>query len=298
MITSVLGKKDFSKNFGKKGTSSDITLFNFKKGEEEMTFIEPSFYPDKIQSLFTAVEMSDCAILYVSKEIMNFQLGEIIQVLNFFERDQGILVFEDMVVEQIQDFIKGTVIEKYKTIENDPIKIKEELQNFKISRNSSGNTAVLDHSFQVKSVGNVFLGIVLSGVIKQYDKLKLFPSNKEIMVKSLQVHDVDVKEVSVGKRIGGSVKGCDLDDLSRGAVISNHDFLLRKEFEIDFAKNNFYSFDIPGTLMCFIGLQCVACSFSDNKVKFEKDVVYSEGQKVILYDSSRKVRIVGFGVIK
>jgi len=298
MIIAVLGKKDFSKNFGKKGTTSDITLFNLKKGEEELTFIEPTLYPDKVQSLFTAVEMSSAVILFISKDVMNFQLGEIIQTLDFFEMQQGILVFEDMVVEQIQEFIKGTVVENYKIIENDPLKIKEEFANFKFTKIAPGNTAVLDHAFQVKSVGNVFLGIVLSGVIKQYDKLKIFPLNKDIMIKSLQVHDVDVKEVAVGKRIGGSVKGCDLDDLKRGAIISDQEFLVGKEFEIDFQKNKFFNFEIPGNLMCFIGLQQVASLLTDNKLKFEKDVVYSNNQKIILCDPSRKIRIVGFGVIK
>ena len=298
MIIAVLGKKDFSKNFAKKGTSSDITLFNFKKADEEITFIEPHSYPDKLTSLFTAIDMCDSVILYVSKDIMNFQLAEIILTLNNLKKEQGILIFEDMVLEQIEQFVKGTVVENYKVAENDPLKIKEVFSNFNFTKTAPGNTAIIDHSFQVKSVGNVFLGIVLSGTIKQYDKLKLFPANKDIMIKSLQVHDVDVKEVATGKRIGGSIKGCELDDLKRGAMISDSEFSIGKEFEINFEKNKFYTFDIPGNLMCFVGLQFVACEFKDNKLNFEKNVVFSKNQDIILCDPSRKVRIVGFGKIK
>ena len=34
---------------------------------------------------------------------------------------------------------------------------------------------VIDHCFDVKGVGTVFLGKVTGGTIKQYDNLKLYP---------------------------------------------------------------------------------------------------------------------------
>jgi selenocysteine-specific translation elongation factor len=47
-----LGPADLAKELGKKGTSTDITFYNMKKGDVTITVIEPSRYPEKLSSLF------------------------------------------------------------------------------------------------------------------------------------------------------------------------------------------------------------------------------------------------------
>jgi selenocysteine-specific translation elongation factor len=37
----VLGQLGYSESLGKKGTSTDITFYNLKKGDATVTFIEP-----------------------------------------------------------------------------------------------------------------------------------------------------------------------------------------------------------------------------------------------------------------
>ncbi|NLB01670.1 MAG: elongation factor Tu, partial [Methanomicrobiales archaeon] len=41
----VLGPAGYAKDLGKKGTESDITFYNLKKGEDTVTIIEPTRYP-------------------------------------------------------------------------------------------------------------------------------------------------------------------------------------------------------------------------------------------------------------
>ena len=55
-------------------------------------------------------------------------------------------------------------------------------------------------------MGTVALGKVLSGKITQYDKIQHYPSEIEAMVKSIQMHDDDVKESVSPARVGLSLK--------------------------------------------------------------------------------------------
>ena len=76
----VAGSKDFADAVGKKGTITDMTFFEIKKGNDSVTLIEPSKYPEKLSSLFYGVSMAEYAILVVEK-IESF-LGETIVMID------------------------------------------------------------------------------------------------------------------------------------------------------------------------------------------------------------------------
>ena len=59
----ILGAPDYGKELGKKGTVSDLTFYNLKKGENTVTLIEPSRYPERIAPLFYAISMSQKILL-------------------------------------------------------------------------------------------------------------------------------------------------------------------------------------------------------------------------------------------
>jgi len=54
LTVAVLGKLGYCSALGKKGTSTDITLYNLKKGEDTVTLIEPTRYPERLAPLFYA----------------------------------------------------------------------------------------------------------------------------------------------------------------------------------------------------------------------------------------------------
>jgi selenocysteine-specific translation elongation factor len=67
LTVAVLGKLGYSSTIAKKGTSTDITLYNLKKGEDTVTFIEPTRYPDRLAPLFYACSLARKAIVVVTK---------------------------------------------------------------------------------------------------------------------------------------------------------------------------------------------------------------------------------------
>ena len=75
-----LGQTEFVKELGKKGQSSDITIYDNKKDDRIMTYVIPSGYPDKIQPLITAVNLAEYSIVNVNK--LDRFLGEQIVALD------------------------------------------------------------------------------------------------------------------------------------------------------------------------------------------------------------------------
>ena len=55
------------------------------------------------------------------------------------------------------------------------------------------------------------------GTVKTCDQLKLLPSGKNILVKSIQMHVVPVNESKSPARVGLAIKGA--DEISRGDVL-------------------------------------------------------------------------------
>ncbi|MGD8918945.1 MAG: EF-Tu/IF-2/RF-3 family GTPase, partial [Nitrosopumilaceae archaeon] len=154
-------------------------------------------------------------------------------------------------------------------------------------------------------VGTVILGKVTCGKIKQYDNLKLYPSDSDVMIKSIQMHDDPVEESIYPARVGLAVKGVKPDDVGRGDVISEQGaVIVGSEIELDFTKNPFYKSEISEGQMCLVsvGLQIKAAKFTSItplKLNFEKPIVYHKGDiAVILKPESATIRVLGSGPIK
>jgi len=296
----ILGDQSIASDFGKKGTSTDLTLFDKKESEKIYTFVTPNGFPEKIQPLFQAIALAEYVIFHVNT--LDKFTGEQILALDALGKKDGILSHSYDVDETRLDLmIKGTVIEGYKKIAHD--KIKEELSNFETINKNGSTSIIIDHTFDVKGVGTVALGKVLSGKITQYDKIQHYPSEIEAMVKSIQMHDDDVKESVSPARVGLSLKNIKHDDITRGDVLSNDSAVKTvTEITIDFKKNQFFKATLTENQMCLvnIGLQIKAAKFasvSPMKLTFEKPVIVMPGDVcVLLKPESNSVRIIGSGV--
>jgi selenocysteine-specific translation elongation factor len=297
----VLGKQDIASEFGKKGTVTDLSLFDRKESDIIKTWVTPSGFPEKIQPLFQAINLAEYVIFHVDK--LDKFTGEQIIALDSLKKEKGILSHTfDVDESKLNLMIKGTVVENYVQVEQD--KIKEEMDKLKPISNDSPSEMVIDHCFDVKGVGTVILGKVTNGKIKQYDNLKLYPAGIDVLIKSIQMHDDPVTESVCPARVGLAVKGAKPDEVSRGDVISVENAVdVKSEIELDFTKNPFFKGDIAENQGCLVsvGLQVKAAKFtsiSPLKLKFEKPIICKSGDiVVILKPESTTIRILGSGVI-
>ena len=298
----VLGKQDIASDFGKKGTETDLTLYDRKESDIIKTWVTPSGFPEKIQPLFQAINLAEYVVFYVNK--LDKFTGEQIIALDSLKKEKGILSHTfDVDESKLDMMIKGTVVENYAKVDQD--KIKEEMDKMKPIITDEPSEMVIDHCFDVKGVGTVILGKVANGKVKQYDNLKLYPAGIDVLIKSIQMHDDPVTESVCPARVGLAVKGVKPDEVSRGDVISQEGAVeVKTEVKLDFQKSPFYKSDIAENQGCLvsIGLQIKAAKFSSISpliLTFEKPVVCKTGQiAVILKPESATIRILGSGTIQ
>lgn len=297
----VLGKQELAADFGKKGTETDLALYDRKESDIIKTWVVPKGFPDKIQPLFQAINLAEYVIFHVDK--LDKFTGEQIIALDSLKKEKGILSHTyDVDESRLDSMIRGTVLENYAKVEQD--KIKDEVDKLEPLTDDGPPKIVIDHCFDVKGVGTVILGKVTSGKVKQYDNLKLYPAGIDVLIKSIQMHDDPVEEAIFPARVGLAVKGAKPDEVSRGDIICQENgVIIKSEIALDFQKNQFYKGDISENQMCLvnIGLQIKAAKFSSLsplKLRLDKPAIYNQGDVcVILKPESTSIRILGSGKI-
>ncbi|MFA7150072.1 MAG: EF-Tu/IF-2/RF-3 family GTPase, partial [Candidatus Methanomethylophilaceae archaeon] len=262
----VAGSKDFAGGLGKRGTVTDMTFFELKRGNDSVTLIEPSKYPEKLSSLFYSVAMSEYAILVIER-IDSF-LGETIVMIDSLGLDKGWIVLKNYIQEeQLEPLLAGTCLETYVYIEDDAVKTREMLLDLACStkKEAGGGTCgscPIDSHFNVKGVGTVVLGSVIDGYFKKHDKMKVLPTNKDVILKSIQKHDVDAEDGIKGDHVGLALRGIESEELDRGYVVSTDTSLkLTRSVKNRATLVRFWSAPIKEGMVMHLGhwMQMVPC---------------------------------------
>lgn len=301
----VIGPADFARELGKKGTVSDITLYDLKQGKDTVTFIEASKYPERLAPLFFAVSMADSAMVVI--EEINSQLGECIVMLHAAGISHGYIILRNYLTpEQIAPLIKGTVLESYTVVSEDMVALREQFLSDArtLQDESDGACSIpIDHFFNVKGVGTVILGYVAAGKVSKHEDLKVLPTDKTAQVRSIQKHDDDYDEAFKGDRVGLALKNVTVENLDRGDVLtSDPSIKCTSDLETKLELVPFWKSPIKEGMVLHIGhwMQFIPSrveSVSDEgkiKLTLEKPMVHLPGDKaVVMYLDGGKLRIVG-----
>ena len=78
----------------------------------------------------------------------------------------------------------------------------------------------MDHSFNVKGVGVVILGVVANGEISKHDTTKVLPGAKTAQIRSIQKHDDEFDCAHEGDRVGLALKNIEVEEVERGTVLT------------------------------------------------------------------------------
>jgi selenocysteine-specific translation elongation factor len=298
----VLGDQSVAAQFGKKGTATDMTIYDKKESGVIRTYTAPNGFPEKIQPLLQTINLAEYVIFHVGK--LDKFTGEQIIALDMLKKTRGIISHSyDVDENTLNTMIKNTVLSNYAKVEQD--KLKEESDKLDQISKEGNARVVIDHCFDVKGVGTVILGKVEQGTIKQYDTLKLLPGGIDVMIKSIQMHDDPAEDAVSPGRVGLAVKGITPDQVSRGDVLcAPGTEQISTEIELEFTKSPFYKGDIAPNQMCLVnvGLQIKPAKFASTsplKLTLEKPLVCNKGDIcVILKPESQSIRLLGSGTIK
>ncbi|MCL4324110.1 MAG: EF-Tu/IF-2/RF-3 family GTPase [Candidatus Thermoplasmatota archaeon] len=226
LTCALLGSKTLGGELGKKGTSTDITLYNHSTEALNVSYVEPTQFPEKYPSLLNAIHMGGGRVV-LAVEAITKDLGEIVVTLDMMGAKDGLIaVPETLGKEDLQRMLKGTILEHYEFVSLDPKAIRQKVEAWPEKTGDEGSLLLpLDHAFPVRGVGTVALGLVERGRVKAHDRLRLFPTDTMVEVRSLQVHDVDMTEAGIGQRVGLALKGVEADEIRRGQVLAPPDGL-------------------------------------------------------------------------
>ncbi len=310
LTVAVIGVSGYSSSIAKKGTSTDITLYNLKKGEDTLTLIEPNRYPERLAPLFFTTSEAKKALIVVDE--LNATLGESLVMLQCCGISSGYFVLRNYIPkEKIEPIIKGTILEKYEFVPDDPNLIREKLLNDAIQQkvdNANIGTVPVDHAFNVKGVGTVVLGVVVNGGIAKHANLFAHPGGKTAQVRSIQKHDDEFDTAVEGDRVGLAIKNVEVDDVDRGTVLTNDPAIKSsKTLKTKAMLVKYWQMPMKEGMVVHVGhwmqfLNSKVDAVSDEgdwrkpilTLTLEKELVYRPGDKaVLMYLEGGKLRVAG-----
>lgn len=344
------GRTSLAANLGKKGTSSDITLYNNDKEKRKMVFVEPHGYPKTLKSLVTALNISDMAVLCIPPDGLNrnnpasVYTGECIVALDLLGFKHGIIALTksdsthmhaiDELKKKIKLMTAGTSLQNWECISLNTNKsaknpfegvedlkakineISEKVEAEKAEMNNLPARVFIDHAFNVIGKGCVVLGVVKQGTSKDKDKTKIFPLDRDIEIRSIQSHDVDIDSAPTGTRVGMRLKNVQAKDIERGFIISDKE-IVSTDYTLECTISKFTrAIETSGVLHLFVGLQSepvrIEKIFVDgqevNEVKpgstcvlelsGNKKVAYSKEDRFLLANLDLPQRFAGYGFSK
>lgn len=265
VTVAVVGAPDVAKELGKKGTVSDITMFNLVHDDLAITVVEPTQFPDKLAPLFTALGMADHTLLVINE--LTKPVAETIATLESVPAPTEVVLGPGVGDAEVARVLKGSRLEALPRIPLDLPKLRERVEGYRAAPAEGSVVVPIDHAFPVKGVGAVALGVVRRGVLRAHEKLRLWPLERTVEIRSIQVHDIDRKDAAVGERVGAALKGIEADELSRGQVLAPEGTLAAgtQITGTEFSRCRYYRGDAgPGAqLHLSIGLQFVPASVDD-----------------------------------
>jgi selenocysteine-specific translation elongation factor len=285
---------------------------NLKKDDDTVTMIEATRYPDRLAPLYYAVAMSDAALVVI--DAITPMLGEMVIMLDVMGVTKGMIVLQNYLdPSQIAPLIRGTVLEGYEFVEDDPIALRERFLTMAAEITypdpiPATGFVMIDHAFNVKGIGTVVLGSVEKGTIHQHDMVKVLPGEMTCQIRSIQKHDADAKEAYQTDRVGLALKNIDAEALERGMVLTTDSSIKVTSDVTGRAKIiRFWPEPLREGLVVHIGLwtQFVTGKIVSVKndadwhsshvvIKLEKDIAYLPGEKAVIHHlDGGKLRIAG-----
>ena len=168
------------------------------------------------------------------------QTVEHLDILNYLGVKKGIIVLTkcDLVDEDFISLVKDEVKEKTKGlfIENAPIvevdsvsgrgleelvkKIDEISEDIEEKKIDAPARMSIDRVFSLKGFGTNVKGNLIEGKISIDDEMTIYPSEKKVKVRNLQVHGCDVKTAYAGQRTAINLSNIKVSEIQRGDVIA------------------------------------------------------------------------------
>ncbi len=256
---------------GKKGSENSITFYNRKVGNDVIVALMPSSIDEKFYALPQSMLIADQIV--ISTVSIDKLFGEALVASSLL--DKPIIFTKDNDIANLLVTIKPS---NFSFCEMEGI-VGKILSKSESTAPSDNKRIDIDKAFNVKGIGTVVLGVVTKGTVKVHDTL-YHNSGKQVMIRSIQSQDQDIKEAGIGTRVGLALKGIEEEDMGKGDILSNVQAKSGKHIEIDAKKSAFVneSIEIGKTYSLATGFSyssVVVEEINGPKIKFKLEKVIS-----------------------
>lgn len=205
-----------------------------------ISFIDVPGHERFVRNMLRGVSGVDVALLVVAADDGPMpQTREHLDILGLLNIKEGLVVITkvdlvdaellELATEEVMALLKGTFLENtvpiYFSSETgqglSEIKkaLEEACNRVKEKYRAEGFRLPIDRVFTMAGHGTVVTGTIASGKIREGDEVQIYPSDTTIKVRSVQVHNQQVRRAEAGQRVGINLSRVRQDALERGMVL-------------------------------------------------------------------------------
>lgn len=236
----------------KRGISIDLGFTDLHLNDKyTLGIVDVPGHEKFIKNMLAGAGGVDIALLVIAAdEGVMPQTREHLDILSLLNVKKGIIVLTktdlvesewvELMKEEIKDKLSDTFFSDSPIISVSAVKDKglDKLRNELINiidnleeKEITGNIYYpIDRVFTIKGHGTIVTGTLVSGKIDVDDNLMIYPSHKEVRVRSLEVHNKDAATAYPGQRVGINLAGVDKEELNRGDVLATPESLMNTNY--------------------------------------------------------------------
>lgn len=226
----------------KRGISINLgfTYFDLPSGKS-VGIVDVPGHEKFIKNMLAGASGLDMVVLVVAAdEGMMPQTIEHIDILSYLRIKNGLVVMTkcDMVDDEmlelakgdIREGLEGTFLEGSEILMVDSLskrgipeliqKLDEMSEEVEEKNTSLPARLNIDRVFSVKGFGTVVTGTIIEGVIKVGDELEVYPREKKVQVRNIQVHGQNVDIAYAGQRTAINLANVKTDEIERGDILA------------------------------------------------------------------------------
>lgn len=210
------------------------------------------------------------------------QTREHLNILSLLQVKKGIIAITkkdmvdqewlDMIIEQIREevedsFLKDANIIPVSSVTREGLKeLIAEIDTVTevVEEKDAHNVFRLpvDRAFIVTGFGTVVTGTLISGSISEGERIEIYPRKTETRVRSMQVHEKNVKTAYAGQRVAINIANVKLDEIQRGDVLTQPgrmETTMMLDAKLMILKNTDKSIDNRDRLRLYHGTSEIMC---------------------------------------
>jgi selenocysteine-specific elongation factor len=205
--------------------------------DKQIVFIDVPGHERLVKTMVAGASNIDAALLVVAAdEGVSVQTREHFEILQLLGIRKGIvaltksdLVNEERIhalTEEVRDFVKGSFLEyapilPVSAIDGSGVEaLRKALMDLGDKLGKRHDSRIfrmpIDRVFTMKGFGTVIAGTVLSGEVKEGDRIEIFPDGIEAKVRGIQVHHRKVGRSVIGRRTALNLQDVKKETLRRG----------------------------------------------------------------------------------